>query len=97
MPALTSRVNQQSEEYQTNLAHNAGLLKLLEEQLRLARDGGGAEYTKRHKDRGRLLARERVDEPRVGIGRVVWHQVQHDGDAPLPAVFNEAVHVGQRP
>src|ERR1700694_5364955 len=61
MPALTSNISPRSHEYQANLTHNSGLLKLLDEQLRAARDGGGAKYKDRHKERGRLLARERVD------------------------------------
>src|ERR1700736_4983792 len=61
MPALTSKISPRSEEYQANLAHNSGLLKLLDEQLRTARDGGGAKYKDRHKERGRLLARDRID------------------------------------
>jgi acetyl-CoA carboxylase carboxyltransferase component len=61
MPALTSKISPRSQEYQANLTHNSGLLKLLDEQLRAARDGGGAKYKHRHKERGRLLARERID------------------------------------
>src|SRR6202165_1252783 len=61
MPALTSNISPRSHEYQANLTHNSGLLKLLDEQLRAARDGGGAKYQDRHKERGRLLARERGD------------------------------------
>jgi acetyl-CoA carboxylase carboxyltransferase component len=61
MPTLTSRVNVASDEYQTNLEHNDGLRKLLDEQLVAAREGGGRKYRDRHKARGRLLVRERID------------------------------------
>ena len=61
MPTLKSRIDVRSEEYQANLAHNGGLLKLLEEQLEVARNGGGEGYRRRHQARGRLLVRERID------------------------------------
>ncbi len=61
MPSLRSRVDPQSEEFQANLLHHSELLTRLDEQLRLARDGGGAAYRQRHQDRGRMLARERID------------------------------------
>jgi acetyl-CoA carboxylase carboxyltransferase component len=61
VPTLTSSLDVAGEEYLANLAHNEGLLKLLDEQLGLTRAGGGAAYVTRHKERGRLLARERID------------------------------------
>jgi acetyl-CoA carboxylase carboxyltransferase component len=61
VPVLTSSLDRSSEEYSANLAHNTGLLKLLDEQLEQARAGGGAKYADRHKKRGKLLARERID------------------------------------
>ncbi|MGZ6827535.1 MAG: acyl-CoA carboxylase subunit beta [Mycobacteriales bacterium] len=61
MPVLVSQVDPSGEEFLANRAHNDGLLKLLDEQLGAARAGGGAKYTARHKQRGRLLARERID------------------------------------
>jgi acetyl-CoA carboxylase carboxyltransferase component len=61
VPVLQSDLDVNGDEFQANRAHNEGLLKLLDDQLGLARAGGGPAYTRRHKDRGRLLARERVD------------------------------------
>jgi acetyl-CoA carboxylase carboxyltransferase component len=49
---------------ETYCANRAGLLDLLdrhEEQLALARAGGGERYSARHHARGRLLARERIE------------------------------------
>ncbi len=45
-------------------ANRAGLLRLLaehEEQLALARGGGGPRYVERHRQRGKLTARERIE------------------------------------
>ncbi len=61
MPVLENRVDPSSETYRTN--HEASLEQLagLEEQLALSRQGGGARYVERHRARGKLLARERIE------------------------------------
>jgi acetyl-CoA carboxylase carboxyltransferase component len=61
MPVLTSRVDTASEAYQRNRAGQLAAIAALNEQLELARAGGGPRYAKRHRDRGRLLARERME------------------------------------
>lgn len=61
MPVLTSSVDPRSDAYGTN---REGLLALLVEhdrQIETARGGGGERYTARHKARGRLLVRERIE------------------------------------
>ena len=50
-----------SAEYQANRVAQLALLGQLEEQLELARSGGGPRYAERHRARGRLLARERIE------------------------------------
>ncbi|HEX3614345.1 MAG TPA: carboxyl transferase domain-containing protein [Sporichthyaceae bacterium] len=61
MPTLRSELDVHGDEYRNNLAHNEGMLKLLDEQLALARAGGGAAYMARHRERGRMTVRERID------------------------------------
>jgi acyl-CoA carboxylase subunit beta len=61
MPVLNSRVDTASETYQANRAGQLAAVAALNEQLELARAGGGPRYAQRHRDRGRLLARERVE------------------------------------
>lgn len=61
MPTLRSELDVHGEEFRANRAHNEGLLKLLDEQLALTRAGGGAAYMARHRERGRLTVRERID------------------------------------
>jgi acetyl-CoA carboxylase carboxyltransferase component len=61
VPVLRSTLDLGDEEHAANQAHNEGLLKLLDEQLGLARAGGGPKYAERHHKRGKLLARERID------------------------------------
>lgn len=61
MQVLTSRVDPRSEEYQAN--RSAMLDKLAEFELlqQQALAGGGPKYVERHRARGKLLARERID------------------------------------
>ena len=61
MPVLSSRVDTASEVYQKNRAGQLAAIAALNEQLELARAGGGPRYAERHRGRGRLLARERLE------------------------------------
>jgi len=58
---LGSTLNTRGEQYRTNRTASLDVLEQLEEQLELARAGGGQRYADRHRDRGRLLARERIE------------------------------------
>jgi len=58
---LTTELREGDERY---LANREGLRALLDEhdaQVELARQGGGARYLERHRSRGRLTARERIE------------------------------------
>src|ERR1700753_4237942 len=61
MPVLKSRADTASEAYQANRAGQLAAIAALNEQVELARAGGGPRYAQRHRDRGRLLARERME------------------------------------
>jgi acetyl-CoA carboxylase carboxyltransferase component len=50
-----------SPEYQANAGAQLALLDELAAELDKARAGGGPRYAQRHRDRGRLLARERIE------------------------------------
>src|SRR6202048_797994 len=58
---LTSEVDTSSETYRYNYAIQSTGVAALNEQLQLVAAGGGERYVKRHHDRGRLLARERIE------------------------------------
>ncbi|WP_250282573.1 MULTISPECIES: carboxyl transferase domain-containing protein [unclassified Frankia] len=58
---LRSRLDTASELYRTNRAAQLKFLAELDDQLDLARAGGGERYRQRHHDRGRLLVRERIE------------------------------------
>src|SRR3954468_789153 len=61
VPVLTSHVDPDGETYRANRAAQLALLDELGKQLELAIAGGGERYQQRHRDRGRLLARERIE------------------------------------
>jgi acyl-CoA carboxylase subunit beta len=61
MDVYDSRVDPRSERFQRNRTEMLARLAEIDAQLALVRAGGGAEYTARHKTRGKLLARERIE------------------------------------
>ena len=58
---LTSHADPTAAEFQANRAYQLGLIDRLDEQLRLAVAGGGERYVARHRARGRLTVRERIE------------------------------------
>src|SRR5882724_7432278 len=61
MPVLPTRVDPRSEAYRVNHAAMLEQVRALEEQLALARAGGGEKYVRRHRERKKLLPRERIE------------------------------------
>jgi len=58
---LPDRVDPRSPDAQANTHAMLGQLALVEQQLDAARAGGGQNYVDRHRARGKLLARERIE------------------------------------
>src|SRR3954447_3796581 len=61
VPVLPDRVDRDAPEFAERRAALLELLAEIEAQLAIARGGGGAKYVERHRQRGKLLARERVE------------------------------------
>ena len=61
MTVLPDRVDPRSPDAQANSEAMLAQLALVEEQLDAARAGGGQKYVDRHRARGKLLARERIE------------------------------------
>jgi acetyl-CoA carboxylase carboxyltransferase component len=59
--ALTSRIDPSSAEFGANREHNLALVRDLRTRIAAVKEGGGADAVKRHRARGKLLARERID------------------------------------
>ena len=61
MSILPTRVDPRSEAYRTNYEAMLAQVRILDEQLALVRAGGGEKYVQRHRERGKLMARERIE------------------------------------
>ena len=87
MSQLESRLDRQSDGFKTNAAQMERLVGELRERLQDVRAGGGAEAIARHRSRGKLTARERVDrliDPGsafLEIGALAAYEM-YDGDSP---------------
>ncbi|HYH49003.1 MAG TPA: carboxyl transferase domain-containing protein, partial [Acidimicrobiia bacterium] len=58
---LDSALDVRSDAYRQQRDVNLGLLAQIEAELSRAAAGGGEKYVTRHRERGRLLARERIE------------------------------------
>src|SRR5574341_682205 len=61
MEVYRTQIDQGSEPFRKNRAAMLGGLGEIEGQLELARAGGGERYVARHRARGKLLVRERIE------------------------------------
>src|SRR6201986_4333580 len=61
VPVLRSAVDTSGDAYLANRKGQLAAIAALDEQLELARPGGGPKYTLGHQYRGKLLARERLE------------------------------------
>jgi acetyl-CoA carboxylase carboxyltransferase component len=59
--ALPTHVDTGSESYRTNRAAFLEQIEYLNEQLAVVNRGGGEKYVERHRKRGKLMARERIE------------------------------------
>ena len=71
MAVLTSQVEHGSDEFERRRERMAGLVAELRERTAAVAKGGGAEAVERHRGRGKLTARERIDrlvDPAMSAG-----------------------------
>ena len=61
MPVIKSTIDTNSDEFATNYSHMESLVGDLREQLAQTALGGSEKARKKHADRGKLLARERIE------------------------------------
>ena len=102
MPRLVSHLDTRSDAYLDNAAHMGELVGGLRERLVRAEAGGGPESVERHRKRGKLLARERIE-------RLIDHGAAflelsalaaeglYDGDAPGAGIVTGIGPVHGRP
>ena len=61
MDRIESKIKTNSPEFQENAAHMAGLVQTLKKEVATAQLGGSEAARERHKTRGKMLARERIE------------------------------------
>src|SRR5436190_19459246 len=87
MELLESHLDVQGEEFKTNAAHHRALAAELKRQLECARQGGGKDQVERHKSRGKLFVRDRIErllDPGTAfleLSPLAAHDL-YDGEAP---------------
>ena len=62
MDRLPTRIDRNSEDFIRRSEFNLNLVKILKEKINEVKQGGGEKYVVRHRNRGKLLARERITE-----------------------------------
>lgn len=84
MPVLTSSVNTQSEQFQTNAAHMQTQVDDLAQKIAQICQGGGEKAAEKHISRGKLLPRDRINalldegSPFLEIGQLAAWEVYED-------------------
>src|SRR3989454_8846897 len=61
MEVLQSQINPSSATFKSNMAHNLEQVRRLRERLQKVQEGGGERAVALHRQRGKLLTRERID------------------------------------
>src|SRR5918912_3532656 len=91
MAVLESRVDPSSAEFLANREHTLALVAELRARLAQVRQGGGDEAVRRHRKRGKLLARERIerlldpDTPFLELSPLAAWEL-YDGEAPSAGI-----------
>lgn len=84
MTTLKSKVNSKSAEFQANVEHARSLLVDLHNKVQQIYQGGGEKNQARHKSRGKLLVRERIDalldegSPFLELSQLAAYEVYDD-------------------
>jgi len=91
MDILQSNINPSSEDFLHNKKYHLELLKELKNKLAKVKEGGGHDAVLRHKKRGKLLARERIEKildmgsPFLELSSLAAHDV-YEQDVPSAGV-----------
>jgi 3-methylcrotonyl-CoA carboxylase beta subunit len=92
MQVIESQVDTRSGEFAARTAHHAALTAELRDQLAKVRQGGSERARQRHRDRGGLLARERIDvlidpgSPFLELSPMAAHEL-YAGAAPSAGII----------
>ncbi|MCO5112926.1 MAG: methylcrotonoyl-CoA carboxylase [Bdellovibrionaceae bacterium] len=92
MEIIGHNINEHSEEFQVNYEHLKGLTQTFKDQLKTVCMGGGDEAIARHKKRGKLTARERIqtliddDSSFLEFSSLAAYNI-YDNDAPSAGII----------
>ena len=101
MHPIESRVRTDSAEYRDNQSRMAALVAELHEHTATARQGGGEKYLQRHREQGKLPARERIDQlldpgsPFLEFSALAAHGM-YEGEAPGAGIVTGVGRVSGR-
>jgi len=101
MQLLETRVDRTSHDFQENTAHARALVADLRARLERVREGGGVEAVARHRKRGKLTARERIDRladplaPFLEFSALAANGL-YDDDAPAAGIVTGVVSIEGR-
>lgn len=91
MRTLATSISTQSDDFRANFELNKSLSAELKTRLDKVRLGGGVDATKKHKSRGKLMARERIERvldpgsPFIELSALAGHEV-YDDEVPAAGV-----------
>ncbi len=101
MEQLESQIDPRDPTFQANATHNRALAEELRERLKLARQGGGEKYQKRHAEQGKLFVRTRIDRlldpgsPFLELSPLAAWEL-YDGEAPAAGIVTGIGRVSGR-
>ena len=92
MPVIKSKINTRAQDFLDNEQHMKDEVSVLQEICQKIKLGGGVARQERHKSKGKLLARERINElidpgsAFLEIGQLAAHEVYPGEDVPAAGV-----------
>ena len=101
MSAFSSSIDRRSEEFRTNSEHMTGVVADLKQRVGQAATGGGEAARERHRGRGKLLPRERIEvlldrgSPFLEFSSLAAHGL-YDDQAPCAGVITGVGRVAGR-
>jgi acetyl-CoA carboxylase carboxyltransferase component len=101
MDILESHIDTRSDLYRTNYDRMSALVAELRARTGAVREGGGPKYVQRHRDQGKLTARERIDRlldpgsPFLELSPLAAWDL-YDGDAPGAGIVTGVGRVSGR-
>ena len=92
MTVVKTNINSRSAEFQANAEHMQAQVDDLYQLVAKIKQGGGEKAQEKHKSRGKLLVRDRIDalvdsgSPFLELGQLAAHQVYDDDNVPAAGV-----------